>query len=207
MGEHVWVSNARADSRLILIVKTDIAETAPDRSIDAERRNHAGKPVPADMCPRRIWNESDEPPITSLPDVFYANSYWIVSAELAAIIGRADLGEGALYPVSEGVFQADRESRVPGDFFTWTFGNEKRAFLERQSPKAEPFIGMTTRDWCTLPAIMEDDAMVVSKAALAGPDIWVDPLLFKSIFLSGPLGDTLGPKFRKALRLFRCPVA
>jgi len=54
---------------------------------------------------------------------------------------------------------------------------------------------------------MSDGAFAVSRDALGGPDVWVDPLLLKSIFVSGALGDALeAAGLRKALRLFKCRV-
>lgn len=206
MPAHIWVSNARADSRLILMVTSDITAADPDRAIEAQRLNDSGMSVPPDMCPQMIWGDTGEPAIGSLPDVFYANGYWVVSARMAEVLTRFDLGGGALQPLAGGVVQADRTTRVPGEYFVWIFGNEKRAFLEQHSPKARPMGGAPTRDWCKMPSVMEDDAIAVSTAALAGPDVWVDPQLFKSIFVSGAVGDALGPKLRKALRLYRCQV-
>ena len=49
--------------------------------------------------------------------------------------------------------------------------------------------------------------MAVSAAALGGPDVWVDPTLFKSVFVSGRLGDALDEAgLRKAFRLYRSRV-
>jgi hypothetical protein len=59
-----------------------------------------------------------------------------------------------------------------------------------------------------LPTIKKDDQLAVSPAAFDGPDVWVDPLLFKSVFLSGALGDALDAAgLRRAFDLFRCRVA
>ena len=63
------------------------------------------------------------------------------------------------------------------------------------------------RDRCSNVSRLKDDDAAVSRAALTGPDVWVDPLLFKSLFLSGPLGDALAEAgMREAFALLRCRV-
>jgi hypothetical protein len=47
----------------------------------------------------------------------------------------------------------------------------------------------------------------VSREALDGSDVWVDPLLSRSLFLSQRLGDALDAAgLRQDFRLFRCQV-
>lgn len=67
--------------------------------------------------------ELDETVVRPPSDLFYARSYWIVSARAAAIIRRFDLGEGGLYPVTQGRYRRDRTTRVDGEYFTWIWGN------------------------------------------------------------------------------------
>jgi len=204
MTDHVWVSNAMQASMLILYVYTDIFQNDRARAIEGERRNVRGESVPADMCPMRIWLEPDED--RPIPDMCFAEGQPIVSARVAEILSRFDLGNGALHSVAEGLFQSDNATPMAGAYFSWIFGNAKRAFLETHSPTAEP-LSPGRRDRCIFPFAMSDGAFAVSRDALGGPDVWVDPLLLKSIFVSGALGDALeAAGLRKALRLFKCRV-
>jgi hypothetical protein len=58
-----------------------------------------------------------------------------------------------------------------------------------------------------MPVLNHDDQIAVSRAAIGGPDVWVDPTLFRSVFLSGRLGDALDQAgMRKAFLLSRCRV-
>jgi len=192
-------------SRLILYVHTDIFQNDQTRAAEGERRNERGEFVPADMCPKRVWLEADED--RPIPDIFFAEGQPIVSASVAEILSRFDLGNGALYPVSEGVFQSDNATPIAGAYFSWIFGNAKRAFLEAYSPTAEP-LSPGRRDRCIFPFAMSDGAFAVSRDALSGPDVWVDPLLLKSIFVSGALGDALETAgLREALCLFKCRIS
>lgn len=141
-----------------------------------------------------------------MPDLFWAMSQWIVSSKAADILRQHDLGGGALYPVSDGVFQKDGKTRVPGDYFCWVFGNTKSAFLAAETPSVQPLEAGTEGLW-RLPAKLSDGAITVARLAMSGPEIWLDPTLFKSVFLSRPLGDALEQAgLHTAFRLFKCRV-
>ena len=214
MSDHIWLSTALARVEPDISVRADIAESNVDLTIKAITMNRKGQPISQEMCPKRIWarakfDQQDGekyPSRTTVPDLFTAQGYVIVSARVADIMRQFNLGEGALYPVTEGVFQDDNETRIEGEYFTWVFGNSKTAFLEQFSPKVEA-MGAGGRGWCSVNYSQCDDDIAVSSAALSGPDVWVDPILFKSIFLSGPLGDALvGASLKEPLYLVRCRV-
>ena len=58
-----------------------------------------------------------------------------------------------------------------------------------------------------MPWTPADDDVAVSDQALPGPDVWLDNMLFQSVFLSGPLGDALDAAgLREAFHLFKCRV-
>jgi len=193
------------EARLILLVYTDISRNDRARAAEGERRNVRGESVPADMCPKRVWLEPDED--RPIPDMFLADGQPVVSARVAEILARFDLGNGALYPLAEGLFQADNTTPMAGAYFSWIFGSAKRAFLEAHSPTAKP-LSPGNRDRCVFPFAMSDGAFAVSGDALSGPDVWVDPLLLKSIFVSGALGDALETAgLREALCLFKCRIS
>lgn len=207
MSDHVWLSTALADVGLVGKLDTDIWVQNTDLAVEAEKRNKRGRSVPGDMCPKKIWGDDRAPHFKTIPHLVSAQCHWIVSAQAADVLRQFDLGGGAIYPVADGLFQKDQVTRVPGDCFCWIFGNSKAAFLEQHSPAAKPMSGADTRDWCTMPHDLADDDIAVAGAAQDGPDVWVDPRLFQSLFLSGRLGDALeGAGLRKAFRLLRCRV-
>ena len=101
MTSYVWLSLAmRVSGKLV----SDISTEQPDRAIEAAELNKKGMPVPADMCPRRVWGDGDAPLFKRLPDLVFARAHWIISSPAADIFRRFDLGGGTVYPVSEGVF-------------------------------------------------------------------------------------------------------
>jgi hypothetical protein len=205
MSEHVWFSDARQQTSLIMRVDTDISVNDEDKAIEGQKLNQKGKPVPAELCPTMIWGDDTAPHFGRMPDLFYAMSQWIVSSRAADVLRQYDLGGGALYPVSGGVFEKDRSTRVPGDYFCWTFGNSKNAFLPEQSENVSP--PQVPGLWWDMAWKPKDNEVAVSRAALEGPDIWLDAMLFKSIFMSGALGDALEQAgLTKAFHLHRCRV-
>lgn len=210
MSEHVWVSNMLGnEASLGVFASTNMTK---EQAIAAVQRNTDGQPVSPDLCPTRIWADSGVEDYEIAfetrnpdPDLFFASSYWIVSERAADVLRQFDLGEGALYPVSEGVFKKGNKIRLPKEYFCWMFGNKKSAFLSQVSrnvraPKIEGL-------WWNMPWTPADDDVAVSGQALPGPDVWLDKMLFQSVFLSGPLGDALDAAgLREAFRLFKCRV-
>jgi hypothetical protein len=209
MSGHVWISGARQDSRLIQLVHTELASGGEGDEIKGQQLNERGLSVPPELCPTRIWGDETAPDYDQMPekmpDLFMARSQWIVSERAANVLREFDLGGGALHPVSQGVFRSDGVTPVPGTFSCWIFGNTKEAFLpdlSRNMRKPE-VPGL----WWKMPWKLQDDDVAVSAAAVVGSDVWLDPMLFKSVFVSGPLGDALDRAgLRQAFRLFRCRV-
>jgi hypothetical protein len=211
MSNYVWVSTARTDARFGLSVKTDISTGAPERAIDAQSLIDDGQPVPASMCPTRLWADAGAPdhdkmPFAKIPPLFGAGGFWIVSGKAAGIIGSFDLGGGSLYPVSQGLFAEDEKTRVPGEFFVWIIGNQKSAFLPAETMNKRPF-GVAGLRW-KLPWTLNDLDIAVSRAAEAGPASWIDPALFNAVFVSRALGDALDAAgLTKAFHLFKARIA
>lgn len=209
MSGYAWISHALAWSDLVVFLTADIAEQDTETAIEALKLLKPGRPVPEEMCPKQLWNEPGRKPRTNLPGLFLASGYPIISGKAAAILRQFELGAGALYPI-EGIYHSDRERRIPGEYFCWVFGNQKTAFLPQESPGKQPFGVQVNGDYVrwNLPVLPKDNQLAVSTAALESPDIWVDPLLFKSVFMSGPLGDALAEAdLAKDFVLARCRVA
>ena len=114
-----------------------------------------------------------------------------------------DLGEGALYPTK--LFQNDRTTPVEGEYFCLNFGNQKQAFVPEYSPTAnKPY---PTQDIWQLALNPKDDDIAVTKTAMVGPDLWVDPDLRNAFFLSDPLVQALkAAKLTRRFGLRKCRV-
>ncbi len=210
MSEHVWVSSAMMDTRINLAVKNDVGERDVQKAIEASDLNTNGKPVPQEHCPTKIWankdvEDYDRMPADDMPNLFFANSYLVVSERAADVLTKFNLGGGALYPVSEGVFREDKVTRVAGNFYTWIFGNSKSAFIPEQTQSKRP-VGISGTRW-KLPWKLSDDDIVVSRDVISGPDVWLDDGLWSAIFLSRTLGDELvAAGLEKAFYLYKARV-
>lgn len=210
MSDYVWVSSVMDNALIKLAVKNDISEADVQKSIEASRLNEDGKYVPQDLCPTRIWVDPNAPDhdrmrAGNLPDLFFANSFWIVSEPVADILRQFDLGDGALYPVTDGIFREDNVTRISGNFYTWIFGNSKSVFLPDATEKKDP-IGISGLKW-NLPFTMSDDNVAVSSSCREGPDVWLDGRLWGAIFFSRTLGDALiAAGLQKAISLYRARV-
>ncbi|MEV5035164.1 hypothetical protein [Sphingobium sp. LMC3-1-1.1] len=205
MNDIVWVSDMLADSEVSLFVTNDLRHS--DIFLEGINLLKKGAPVQEGACPKRIWGsqEEDAPALSSVPDLFCANGQYIVSEKAAKILRQFDLGGGALYSVSEGVYQNDNLTRIPGDCFTWIFGNVKTAFLPDETLAKRPF-GVAGTRW-NMPFVVQDGDIAVSKFSLDGPDVWMDPTLMRAVFLSGQLGQALSDAgIAHAFRLKTCRV-
>ena len=191
MSETVWISKAPLDSRLLLPVTSDLE--APKGLINYWKANNAAKSLDP-SCPTKIWvKDSSKGHINKLPDLSLIRTSWILSQRLADVFRRFDLGKGGIKPVK--AFKMDRHTPLAGQYFCLRFDNLKRAFLPHESTKVSDFVKGV---WATDPDF-SDGNIVCSRDALSGPDIWVDPRLYGSLFLSDCLVNALAEaKLEKA---------
>ena len=159
-------------------VTTDIASTRVDDAIAGKKAADAGKPVPADMCPQRIWADMDGPDLTSVPDLFFASGFWIISERAQAVLEQFELGHGSTGPVTQGVYRKDNETRIQSEYYTWIVGNRLAALSPEESRglRPPPFKG----GWYFFPDNLQDDDVATKAADSGGLNTWVDPTLFKS---------------------------
>lgn len=202
MSETVWASAAMIDQALIMPLRNEIDENGAD--IDDGRRNRAGEALAADNFPRRIWATEDFDESLVLPHIFFAYTCWVVSAAAADILRQFEMGEGALYPVE--LFKKDRATPMGEGWFCLNFGNVKHAFKGgADSPKARRSGPSGTR-W-RLPYVLKDGDLAVTRAALDGPDIWIDPAISPAFFVSDRLAQALrAAGVHKPFGLKRCRI-
>ena len=203
MSNAVWLSLAMADARRLRPFTNDLASDE-NRLIAIQRSNNAGEVLNKDDFPEAIWGSKERGATTfkTLPDLFYGYGYWVVSDRCADVLRGFDLGSGSLHPVK--VFEKDKVTPI-GDhgWFCWNFGNKKNVFLPDKSKNISPFSGNRWHPRATL----GDNEIAVSPQALIGPDIWIDPLLFNSLFLSDALVKALKKaKCTSGFSLKKCQV-
>lgn len=187
MSEFVWISAAFCDARHHRPFTNDIGEADRDRVVDIQRRLQAGLPLNEEDYPQAIWGSKERgaTEFKALPDLFMGYGYWVVSQRCADVLRQFDLGAGHLREVP--VYQKDRVTPV-GDhpWYLLVFGNQKRCLLPDQPAH---LYKLEEGRW--LGGSAKDGDVLVTPAALAGPDLWVDPGLTRAFFLSAGLGKAL----------------
>ncbi|MBU3258901.1 hypothetical protein KPG71_02615 [Roseovarius sp. PS-C2] len=127
-----------------------------------------------------------------VPDFFFLN-YYILSESMARIFREFDLGHGYLHPLQ----LMDRDgTTVLGTYYILVAGNVKSALVPEKSENLKKDAISRLK----LPVIPKNDALVMSRDALEGPDVWHHQPFLKGLFLSDRLVRTL--KSQKCDRLF-----
>ena len=203
-NETVWVSDAMSDPRLIKSFKADYSD--PKLAIEVDRKNVAGEPIDEKLFPRKLYYKYRNTKAKRIkPGFFCAGSFYCVSAAFADVLRQFDLGKGALYPVE--LLQHDRETPVEGEYFLINFGNQKQAVVPEYSPKLMRFSSRDGYPPWSLPSVLENNDIAVSKSALEKPDLWVDRQIHHSLFLSDPLVKALKEaKLTRQFKLRKCRI-
>lgn len=210
MTDGVWISDAFIDS--------DLGYPFGDQdSLDGDEKtrepwemgqfmNRQGESVSAELFAKKLYafRSSEFDPVVTYKDFpnFFLTGYFVVSGAFADVLRQFDLGGGGVYPTK--LFQEDRTTEIAGDFHCLNFGNKKVAFLPEHSPRATKSRLLKQMQ---PPAVIEDGDIAVSRIALEGPDIWIDPTLRHSFFMSDRLWQGLvAANVHKPLNAARCTV-
>lgn len=201
--ETIWVSRVIDDTRSVKFFTSDLFEDDANKASETTKQNEKGIPLPADLFPKEIFVMYKGKRYKKLPAIFNASGFWVVSSACADVLRQFDLGDGALYPTK--LFQHDRTTPVEGEYFCLNFGNQKQAVVPEYSPKLKkPY---PSKDLWRLPTVLDNGDVAVTKTALEGPDLWVDPQIWGGLFLSNPLVQALkSAKLTRPFGLRKCRV-
>lgn len=196
----VWVSRAMQGTQLVKNGTADMWESDPEAALDICRRAKKGEPLPAEVFPTKCYNDIEGRHVSNLPPLFEFASFWMVTSEMAHVLRQFNLGKTSLYPVE--LFQRNRRTRVPGDYFILSFGETKHKVDLEQSEGVKRL--HETIPW-ELRSTLENGQVSVSKDALIGPDLWFEDTMWKAIFMSGTLVQALrDAKLTRRIPLRRC---
>ena len=172
------------------------------RLVEIEGRIERGEKLEAADFPTQIFGAPDaREKDYQLPDLFKGYGYWVVSEAAAEVLRQFDLGQGHLHPVK--VLRSDRQTSVGQGWQCISFGNQKSALVPDRSSN----IRKRAQGRYKASAILADNDLVLSSAALEGPDIWVDTQMWDAVFLSEPLGNALTKaKADRGFFLTKCRV-
>lgn len=151
-----------------------------------------------------IFGKYPNKKLKAQPDIFCGPYGFVVSRAVADVLREADLGKTRLYPLK--LCQHDRVTPVEGEYFTLALGEQKTAFVPEQSNRIKP-IGNPPKIWMKRGSKPDDFDFVVSGDVLDGLDMWADPQLHRSLFLSDRLVKALrAAKLTRRFGLSKCKV-
>jgi hypothetical protein len=211
MTDCAWMSVAPANADIIVPLRSELSfsdDPALKRAYsDATYGSGNGKPIPPDLLPRTFFTwrgprDSSKPWTQRLPHLTNSG-FWFVSSEVAEVLHRFDFGGCKLHPVA--VLMEDRKTPLPGSYFLVDFDSWKDVFLAEHSPDVALMEGSTKR---RMPYFTtNDDAAALSSEALAGADIWWNPMVLGAFFLSDRLAQALrAAGVDKPFALRRCRI-
>lgn len=181
MNECIWVSNSLGGSINHAGFMTDLLKEKGQEAFDFDRRNELGESLSSEFFPKRAWLLPEDAKRKKLPGFRKTGSFALISEQCANVFQSFDMGGGNFYPVD--LFEADQITPLPGTWFAINFGNIKSCFSVEHSTKYTPIPG---RKWAPK-ATFSDFDLAFDSAALKGPDVWVDPILFQTFCMSNRL--------------------
>lgn len=159
----------------------------PPRSMDTIHelfRYMDGEPQAREVFPEAL-QVFDQTCFRMIGDLSAAGGFYIVQRKLAEILLRSDLGRGRLIPVP--VYEQNRVTPIGRAFYVWEFGSRASALLPEQSSRIRPdgHAAIRIENRWKVDSDVEDGDIALSAAAVSGaPDVWCDPRLRGSLFLS-----------------------
>ncbi len=204
---HVWVLSKGMLTMPRLLVDFDAIAYEDRDNTEYEsmyEMARKGELVPEQFIPQSAVSLYTDSKVNLNPEVFLISDRIAVSQKLYDAIKGFDFGGGGLHPCVP--YRRGKPDKPLADaFYTLTFAGNKSAFLPEQSEplKLDYF---AESDIYSLMDVADYD-IVVSRAALEGPDVWIGPKVISKIFMSGPLGDAIkAAKPRGRLPMHKCRV-
>lgn len=194
LSEHVWITDAFIRDELakpFVSKKYIVAEGQEIIGLmdQSAEKNIRGENLSAENFPKQLFAQREKTDeartYKNLPDLF-SGGFWVVSERVAEIFQAMDTGGGGVFPTE--LFQEDGKTPVEGNYYCLNFGNKKTAFALEHSPRARSSPASRVM---APPFNMKDDDIAVFASALQGPDIWIDPTLRASFFLSDRLWQAI----------------
>ncbi|HMO06582.1 MAG TPA: hypothetical protein PKD10_02900 [Paracoccaceae bacterium] len=172
-------------------------------SADLQKRMERGEPLEIGDIPRERFHRNKWQYAESLPPVILTG-YLALHRDVAAIFARFDLGGGRLHPID--LIEHDRTTLISSDYAILTPGNAFEAFdLERSTGVKRIAFMDKVHHVVEVAGAKDRPVYVLQPGFSCAPDVWVDPRVMSSLFLSDRLVDALkAAKFEKFFSLTRC---
>lgn len=208
MSDKIWLSEVvrRSEARRSFGVHPDKSAPRPAGFSNAEvvavlEKNMAGEPLTADAFPKEHYFLLGGDFRKTIPPVF-ANSYIYLRADAVEILRQFNLGNCAFYPVK--LFERDKKRLIRDDIYFLNIGNAKDTLIADLSPGLDPGYGSNGKFFI---GPSPNGKLVAGKEALDGPDIWCDPKIVDTFFVSDRLAQALAvAKMKRYFFLRPCDI-
>jgi hypothetical protein len=175
-----------------------------DQILDRANRYEKANKLSLDELPLQFFVDRGKS-VKELPQAIFANGYIVVQQKCADVFSQFDLGQTDLVPCK--ILQADRKTELDGTYYVVNFGTQKNVLLPEKSLGLRPPYEHPDEARRVLPDGRGNDQIAVSAAALEGPDMWYDPKMLRTTFMSGALHDALkDAKLDKLFKFYSCRV-
>lgn len=212
MSDTIWYSRLSSHDTFIPF---DYAPSFIDgeKKQSIKSRNWAGEVLSRDDFPEfMIERHEDDPEVRrlknkiykNLPNVFDAHLI-LVSERVAGILDDFDMDGGKFYPMP---LLSEERGLLSGAYFAWNFGSVKHAFAPEQCEgfDGEKMGGRTIYFESIVPP-KGGWLGAVKAEALDGPDMWVDPIVHRVLFLKGKVVAALkATGFAKSFPFHPCEI-
>lgn len=194
MRNVVWVSSARNTGQYSKRLSYDLLETDETAALEILKQYERGMGVAEQDLPKRLYDTKgrpDDAPAEGHLGHLIISDYIVLSDHVANVLTEMDFGDGGLHPL-EGIFAGDRKTKLPGDYSILDIGARKPVFSPEESRSdriRQVADGIPL--WNIYALDTGDDEIAVTKEALVGADIWIDPTAPQQYFFSRRFHDAL----------------
>jgi hypothetical protein len=172
----------------------------------ASQKHNAGEQYDENAFePIAKWKKNMHGGSKVLPHVFKCNAFTVVSAKAQEVFRGHDMGTATFRRLR--LYEADGVTLHSDQLYLLNFGDRKEALKVEESPNLrQAFSRGDVKKLRFLEQRADDDA-ILSEAALSGPDLWTDPLLFGGVFFSDQLHNAMRKaRIEKQFNLSRCLI-
>lgn len=160
-----------------------LGDTEEDRKfrVQSSGKNRFGIAMSGEDFPKVFYTDRAAPPTLKAFAVF-SGRFPVVSHDVARRLTEFDLGEGGFHPVR--LLASDQQTALVHDALIWNFGNRKDTLRPEDSTNLKPVDMGPGRVSYSPDRSLKDDQVAVRRAALEGPNIWVEQRMYDHVFVS-----------------------
>ena len=177
----VWTSEAWFGTRYMKWISFD---KAPHNAEVAEKFVR-GEYIDPSWFPNKIYQDHKAAKLADISLV--QNGLILISERLADVLRSFELGKNQL--VETELYDHTRQARLSDQYFFLNVTEKKPGSFVYEESKG-PFMGDAAHGFLTS-TIGYGGIAVRESAVLGGVDLWMDPILKRTPFFSGPLGDAI----------------